>query len=252
MCTLPILPGAESGYLLGHNRDESLRRPPGLPPAKGRHDGRSFLAPRDPQAGGSWIGVNDGGITFALLNAAHADPGRLAAEPPSRGRLLDGVIALTAPEEVERVLAADPLMPATKGFHLVMVAPGSGQRAARAFRFRWNGERLERDAHALPVLFVSSGFDQAGAERARGRVWRASLEAGRVHDAATLRAWLAGHQPERGILSACMHGGVAATVSRTLVEVAGDRARMEYHGGAPCDPAAPESEIALPIEPVSQ
>ena len=64
-----------------------------------------------------------------------------------------------------------------------------------------------------------------------------------------LARWLTSHEPERGPLSVCMHRPEARTVSRTLVEVAGDSAAMRYLDGSPCEPAAPEVRRTLRLRP---
>ncbi|HXI04431.1 MAG TPA: hypothetical protein VNI57_14760, partial [Candidatus Saccharimonadales bacterium] len=147
----------------------------------------------------------------------------------------------TAPDEAAAFLEGGSIdLAAMRGFHLVMVTPGAPERSPAASRFRWDGLRLARDDRPLPVLFVSSGYDQGGAEAARTLRWRSFLARGEAPRVAALEAWLAGHEPERGVLSVCMHGARAATVSRTVVEVTEERIRMIYHGGAPCDGAAPD------------
>ncbi len=237
MCTLAILPSAD-GYLLGHNRDESLRRVRGLAPSRRQSRGRAFVAPRDPVGGGSWISASETGITFGLLNAAHAEPGRLPSRPPSRGTILDAVAHLADPSNVEEALKkGPPFVAEMRGFHLVMVLPGAGARSAAAVRFRWDGRSLQRDEHGAPALFVSSGFDQASAESARGATWRAFLERTREPGATDLEALLATHEPRRGVLSICMHGKQARTVSRTIVTVARGTVTMTYLDGAPCEAA---------------
>lgn len=246
MCTLAILPSAD-GYLLGHNRDESLRRARGLPPARTEMRGRAFVAPRDPEGGGSWIVASDAGITYCLLNAAHAEPARLPERPPSRGTILDAVAHLADPSEVEEALRkGPPIVAEMRGFHLVMVLPGPGERGAAAVRFRWDGRSLQRDEHGAPALFVSSGYDQAGAESARGAVWRAFLGRFREPGTAELEALLATHEPRRGVLSICMHGERARTVSRTIVSVDRRHVHMRYRDGSPCDSEAIEHETSLP------
>jgi hypothetical protein len=102
-----------------------------------------------------------------------------------------------------------------------------------------------------PALFVSSGFDQEGAERERGRQWRSLLESLRGGGAEAIAprvvAWLASHEPERGALSVCMHRREAATVSRTIVTVSEGAASLAYHDGSPCDASAAESLHTLEL-----
>src|SRR5262245_8061057 len=62
------------GYALRFNRDERRTRGPGLPPGMMEGDGVRFLAPTDADAGGTWIGVNQFGLTVGLLNRYHEAP----------------------------------------------------------------------------------------------------------------------------------------------------------------------------------
>jgi uncharacterized protein with NRDE domain len=66
MCTVTFI-ARRNGYALGMNRDEKLTRPAGLPPRLTHLNGRTIIAPSEP-SGGTWIGVNDTGATFALIN----------------------------------------------------------------------------------------------------------------------------------------------------------------------------------------
>ncbi|WP_019643724.1 NRDE family protein [Novispirillum itersonii] len=87
MCTVAILrrPGHRWPVLIGANRDEMRDRPALLP---GRHwpDRPEVTAGQDLLAGGSWMGLNDHGVTAAILNRF----GTLgpASDKRSRGELV--------------------------------------------------------------------------------------------------------------------------------------------------------------------
>jgi len=49
------------------NRDEKLARPAGLPPKEKMVNGHVALCPSEP-GDGTWIAVNDQGVTLALIN----------------------------------------------------------------------------------------------------------------------------------------------------------------------------------------
>ena len=103
MCLLVLLNHVVAGYplVVAANRDEDPARggdPPGRWP-----DG--IVAPRDPKAGGTWIGVNAHGVVSAVTNRA----GPLAAGPKvkSRGGLpleaLKEKTAMAARRRAERI-----------------------------------------------------------------------------------------------------------------------------------------------------
>jgi hypothetical protein len=243
MCTVAFVPLSGGGYLIGHNRDERPVRAPGEPPREVTLGRCRVLAPRDPEAGGTWIAVNDAGITVCILNAADPHPQRLPAEPRSRGLIVRDLACVTALERVHRSLAETPeVLARTRAFHVVAVEPGAA--GARVGRFRWDGAETAWEESEAPALFVSSLLHPAEVERERGARWRHRLAKGAL-DRDTLAAFLAAHEPERGPLSVCMHRDDAGTVSRTIVEVTREAVVMGYQQGPPCTPAGPETRSVL-------
>jgi hypothetical protein len=246
MCTVAFVPLRGGGYALGHNRDERRTRSRGLPPKRIERDGRTVLAPRDPDGGGTWIGVHDGGTTCCLLNATESRPERLPSEPTSRGLILWELLHLQGADAIARRLAdLDNDLRGVRAFHLVVAEPSRDDRSARSVRFRWDGGALERDDHEGPRLYVSSSLDPTGAERARAGGWRRLRERHEEIGPAELREWLASHEPERGPLSVCMHRPEARTVSRTLITVSPGSIELAYLDGSPCSPDGPETLIRL-------
>jgi hypothetical protein len=245
MCTVAFVPSPDGGYLLGHNRDENRGRAIGLPPRRFDRSGRAVLAPRDPDGGGTWISVNDSGLTLCVLNALESDPSRLPAQPRSRGLILWDLTVLAAAEEVdERLRSRRAELREVRSFHLLAVEQGRG-RACRAVRLRWNGIDLIRDEHEGPSLFVSSSLAPVGVEPERSASWRKLLDRASRPDAETLADWLASHDPGKGPLSVCMHRPEGGTVSRTLVLVSGAGIEMRYLNGPPCTPLSPETSHHL-------
>jgi uncharacterized protein with NRDE domain len=104
MCTLIALHRCVPGVplIVAANRDEFTERPSEAPAL--RELGRGFvLAPRDAQAGGTWLGVNPAGVLAAITNrrAESPDPSRR-----SRGLLvLDALAAESAAEAATAALA---------------------------------------------------------------------------------------------------------------------------------------------------
>ena len=69
MCTVVILrrPAHDWPLLLAANRDE-MRERPWAPPARHWPDRSHVVAGIDLEASGTWLGVNDDGLTAAVLN----------------------------------------------------------------------------------------------------------------------------------------------------------------------------------------
>jgi len=247
VCTVAWVATGGGGYLLGHNRDESLARGRALPPTARRAGDRRYLAPTDADAGGTWIAANDSGLTVCMLNAADRHPERLPAVPESRGRLALDLADCTDLDDIRaRVDGWSQRMRGVRAFHLVAVHIGDGAAPPVADWHRWDGIDRRVERVVPPGLFVSALLDQSGAERERGRSWRRFLDRRPDPDGDDLARWLANHEPSRGMLSACVHRADARTVSRTVVRVGSDRSvEVRYLDGAPCDPDAPESVHAL-------
>ena len=246
MCTVAFIPDAESGYLLGHNRDELRSRARGLPPERHEGPGASFLAPRDPDGGGTWIGVNDSRMTLCLLNSAERDPARLPPEPRSRGLLLWDVLALASVDAVDaRLDNTRELLGEVRAFHMVAALPGTRARAAVSVHWRWDGENLVRETREGPAMYVSSSYDQVAVERERGAAWQRLRSGGSVPDEPALIRWLASAGETLGPFSVCMDRPNAMTVSRTLVRVGARAVEMRYLDGPPCNPSAKEGWYSL-------
>ncbi len=239
MCTLTWI-ALERGYELHFNRDEKRTRAVGRPPQRFERGGRAWLAPTDPDGGGSWIGVNDAGVTLALLNGY-----RRVDEAPrawrSRGLLLQDLLELEHAEQLAPRMRALELGE-YRSFTLLAL-----DREARAVAASWDGARLEfqvREPAGAPLC--SSSLDPTGATKARQELFDALRRERGVVDAELLREFHASHAPERGPLSPCMHRADAQTQSFTLTRVDGDVAELEYTPGAPCLGLAPIA-LALPL-----
>lgn len=220
---------ATDGYTLLFNRDERRTRAPGIPPTLAERSGLAYLAPIDGDAGGSWIAVNEMGVTVALLNRYDDTPIDDVAGRVSRGLLLVTTLdAPTAPDVLDR-LSNDALAPYLP-FTLCAVDPGSSVLVAD-----WTGRSVERStvARAGPVR-TSSGRDQRRAESLRAGVWRDLVAGVDALDVELLDRFHRSHAPERGPFSVCMHREEAETQCLVGVTVRGRVASMTYVPGAPC------------------
>jgi len=182
VCTLTFVPGLPlGGYLLAHNRDESLKRGPGQPPVIGRLGAARIMAPRDIDAGGTWLGVDSRGRCLAILNGDRTPAVPAPADARSRGLLLVDLLADARPAAVrahlERQVAEGSLR--SRPFKLVVVEPvvqgavgierglGAAPPQARLLRIDWDGERLAFAELSGAQCIVSSTFesDAVGAAR---------------------------------------------------------------------------------------
>ena len=227
MCTVTFIARSQ-GYALGMNRDEKLARVRALPPAPQEIAGRTALFPSEP-GGGTWIGVNDAGATYALINW-YSVPARPSAHAMSRGSVVRSALGFdTAPrcgDELTR-LPLDQISP----FRLIGIFPHDRQ----VVEWRWNLLHLERLDHQWKTsIWISSGFDEPGAEQTRRETFNEAVRKQPLQSLRWLRRLHASHAPAAGPHSVCMHRDEAATVSYTEIVVTDSVARLAYADGAPC------------------
>jgi uncharacterized protein with NRDE domain len=103
MCTVVVLrrPDHDWPLILGANRDEMIDRPWRAP---GRHwpDRENVTAGYDELAGGSWMGLNDQGVTAAVLN-------RVGTLGPAEDKRSRGELVLEALDHADAADAATAL-----------------------------------------------------------------------------------------------------------------------------------------------
>lgn len=235
MCTVSWILG-EEGFVLFCNRDERRERGPELAPAELLVDGTRVLAPRDGEALGTWVCVNEHGLALALLNGygeARAPRGALR----SRGQVVLELAGAIAREELIARLERIELERVSP-FALLALEPGR-----EAALFAWDGELLARRRDVLAPL-VSSSFDAPTVRARRTELYRASARAGGA-SAELLESYHASHADGPGPYSVCMHREDAQTRSFTRIDVSGAQVRLRYTPGPPCS-TRPTAALALP------
>jgi Transport and Golgi organisation 2 len=175
MCTLALVVPAPGGTLqVGANRDESLSRP-AAPPH--RWDGREWLAPKDLEAGGTWLGINAQGLFVGVTNRAGAP-----RQPGKRSRGLLVTDALSAPDarSLHAQLAALPV----EQFNAFHLAYADGTWAGVTWS---DGRRLAQDALPPGVHVLTERSFGAGNDGTRVDRLQEQLATGGV---LSLEAWL--------------------------------------------------------------
>ena len=232
MCTLSWIHDG-LGYELHFNRDEFRSRRPAAPPIRVDRSGVSFLAPRDGDAGGSWISVNDRGVCLCLLNRHGDEAPSTQGSFTSRGLLLISLAGISDSAELEQRLGAETL-PRFQPFDLVMFSPGHPPR-----RQGWDGRHLHlKDLGVADLPLTSSSFEDATIIPARRDAFRCIVGSHPV-DGELLKAFHASHLPEKGPHSVCMHREHASTVSYSRVRVDSERVEISYVAGPPCEGTPP-------------
>jgi hypothetical protein len=230
MCTVSWI-HTPTGYHLLSNRDERHTRKPALAPVIHEAAGVRFIAPVDGDHGGSWIAVNEFGITFSLVNRYRC--GQCSSEtkpkPPSRGLLLTSLADCRSQEDAHSRFDSLDLA-AYPPFTLAVLAPGKP-----SLLLHWTGRDslIECNGEAAMPL-ISSSFDPRGVEVYRKRLFNTlAAERGRV-DLKLLMQFHASHAPTPGAYSPCMHRENALTVSFSRVTVADGVIEFVYFPVPPC------------------
>jgi hypothetical protein len=238
MCTVSFLPHAR-GFYLGMNRDESLQRPAAAAPELFLRNGRAAIYPTEP-GGGSWVGVNETGLTLSLINW-YAIPRQPGVGRVSRGIIVPALLAVGTFLEVQRALDILPKQDLAP-FRLLAFAP----QDRLISEFRWDQQALEMQAHPWrPRHWFSSGLDEPRAQHERGRTAAHAWREPRAGSLPWLRRLHGSHRPARGPFSFCMHRKDAATVSYTEIVVTQRTATLRYHVGPLC--CAPRAARAVQI-----
>ncbi len=216
MCVL-IASVGETPWLAA-NRDEAYARPFRGPVAW--PGDTVFWAPRDEQAGGTWLGVNANGLIAAITNRS-----RLPERPglPSRGALVTGALAQPS-LDAARAWLQEELQGAARNPFQLCVLHGAG---AFVCIYGPDGKRIEELA---PGVHVLSNLHE------RGEIQLDALQA----DASRVTETLCDHTPRLGGGHAiCKHGESRGTVASALIE---PDVRFLFAAGPPCE---------TPFEPVA-
>ena len=169
MCTISFF-ARKKGYALAMNRDEKLTRIAGLPPAKKTINGRTVLSPSEP-GGGTWIALNEVGVTFALINS-YSIAAQLKINFVSRGEVVTAVCASDSPDTVSPILRKLPLKKINP-FRLMGIFPATRE----VIQWQWDLRQLVRENHRWQAQqWVSSGFDEPTAQRVRGQIFQKALK----------------------------------------------------------------------------
>ena len=206
------------------NRDDLRSRPLALPPAVRRIEGALAVYPSEPE-GGTWIGVNDRGIAFTLLNW-HV---RQVVKQRTRGEVIPALLA------AESLNAAGLLL---RGLNLSGMLPfrllGFSTREKKICEWRWDGDRLSHRSHPWQLGHWFSGVSDERAAAARGPICAAAARQADAGSVAWLRRLHRSHRLHLGVFGICLHHPVAATLSYTEVLCRRSQAVMRYTAGNPC------------------
>lgn len=233
MCTVTWA-GTDHGYVVWFNRDEQRTRPPAEPPRRQLLRGVACLAPVDPVGGGTWLSVNEYGLTLGLLNYYAAGLITPSTHPRSRGLLVRDLADASTPDEVWVRLAGSEWERYPPFLLVCFDAMGQAGMA------QWDGHQLARRGLDAPGLLTTSSFRCAEVEARRRECYLALAPT--VDD---LRDFHAGRDPRGDAYSIWMSRPDAHTVSRSGVAVTENGVTFSYAPRGSDDRPGAEVVVAL-------
>jgi len=204
----------QKGYEVFFNRDELKTRCRALPPeVRSTSEGVRYIAPTDPDAGGTWMLVNEFGLTICLLNRWH-ESSTLPGAIRSRGRLvLEFAATQQASAVTEQIRTTD--CSGYKPFTLVAIDHETLLVEA------WDGKKLAPETPRAPLTSSSYCFQEVKKSRC-GRYQRLASN----HPDA-LREYQAG-KGEPSAFTVRMNRPDAQTWSRSHLCVGPERITWQY------------------------
>ncbi len=226
MCTVSWLLH-DKGYEVFFNRDEQKGRAIAKPPQHFTHNEVQFAMPVDPDGGGTWIAMNNQGLSLCLLNFYQGDIPDLPLI--SRGLLVKRLAPSACVADVVAMLN-DLHLGSYAPFTLLVFAPDLSANQGHVIAFQWDGHELTQRPSKEPMISSSVAYEEV--MLARQKAYQSIMTEPRTVE----KAWAfhRSHVPEAGYKSVCMHREDANTVSFTHVKVNENEMQMAYVDGAPC------------------
>ncbi len=229
MCTLIAFWRSVPGYdlVIGMNRDESAMRPADPPAVL---DGTpAIVAPRDRQAGGTWLGASGTGLVVALSNRR----GRTSTSARSRGQLVLGALRQSSVPAVDVSLQREVREHEYNFWNLIVAS-----RKDLRF-FRYEGElSMNRGHEGLNVLTNEGGNIATDPKVQLVQGLLAKTPARSVEDVIrVLQSTLRTHASGAGGVGLCIHFAGGGTVSSTILAVSNadpNENVLLYTDGPPC------------------
>jgi uncharacterized protein with NRDE domain len=240
MCTVSWLRRA-GGYELFCNRDERHTRSTAAPPSVSETRGVRFVAPTDGDHGGSWIGVNEAGLTLCLLNAYEGAQSPTGDDYRSRGLLLTNLMDCLSVSHVRARLSGADL----GRYRPFTLAALSARETALLVHWTNDRKTFDEDGDAW-VPLTSSSYRPAEVTAVRESVFRRMAEEASAVTPELLEEFHRSHDAAGGASSVCMHREDAATVSFSRVRVSAEKIEFAYEPLSPCARTRPV-RVELPL-----
>jgi len=233
MCTMTWFT-KDDGYELFFNRDERLSRRRAELPTIQNDNGVEYISPTDSDAGGTWIAVNQYGVTVCLLNHYQFEQIATYKNWISRGEIVRAFSVTTDVDAAERAFKKVDLDD-YRAFRMFII-----DHQGRNVLFVWDGHsaRIERN---VSTPKSSSSVDSKNVKSKRKKLF-ADLNLVESKQSKDYINYHASHLPNKSKDSVCMHREDAKTVSLSHVVVSSEGVSFAYADGSPC-----EVELGQPL-----
>ena len=240
MCTVAWQSDSE-GYSLVFNRDELRSRSEAeLPRIQKSSAGTAFVAPTDPDGGGTWIFANVNGLCVCLLNHYTAQSASSGAFR-SRGQLLLELADVSSAESLEFRLNQSLSGSRYRSFRLLVLSPGAEPAA-----FCWNERSLEPESVVARPMMTSSSFESERIVDQRQR----QFDRMKLLSADDLANYLNASEVMPTAETVRMSRPDARTVSQVCVQLQADQLEMKYfrRSDDDCFAAVPDARLSLQLD----
>jgi uncharacterized protein with NRDE domain len=152
MCTVVFIP-AQGKYLIASLRDEHPDRSKAGLPILTQSNQNKYIAPIDPQGGGTWVGMNDGGAAIVLLNGGFENHFKKESYARSRGQIVTELLSVNNPIESWNDISLINMEP----FTLILWVNN------RLLQLVWDGEnkyQSEKDVSKAHIWSSSTLYDE--------------------------------------------------------------------------------------------
>jgi hypothetical protein len=163
MCTVVYIPNNKK-ILFASLRDESPARTRAMAADIYTKGDISFLSPKDPVGGGTWIGANNSGNTIILLNGGFENHPRKDKYLKSRGVIVSELLAIASPIEKWEHINMEGIEP----FTLIIWSN------AVLFQLVWDGIKKYKiiQDKTIPHIWSSSTLYNAAIKKYREELFR--------------------------------------------------------------------------------
>lgn len=219
------------------NRDERRSRAPEIIPRIYEEAGVQYAAPRDGEAGGCWIAVNEYGVAGCLLND-YANVGQDDGPRPTRGEIIPRLLQYGGWSSCSGAACEfDPK--AYAPFTLLLVS----LHGAAVWRWKGSGEFEHEELSPGWSMLTSSSWNSEEVEAERRRAFQEWIPAQNSTPANDWPSFNLQRWPGREEWSPMMSRPSSATRSLARVAIGETRAELVH---APAPGMAPEIVSTLP------